>query len=271
MAFSAEKPVAGKRIADLVERFPYYVEEFDRKPPFTDKQLQVHLDTIALRRKSETVDEALRGEGFATSLYETLRLWRIGRRKSKLVPLGMFRTALCCRLDELSKLEGARLDENLEVAAVTPQLWNLVARLGIVDNKNTAVAGTKCLHHLLPDLVPPMDREYTQVFFGWQNSEFQNHPKECFGFAFRMFAKIAEMTKPAKFVGDRWRSSVPKIIDNAMVAFCRVNGLESSNRKYQRSKKVREQALIKRAKQLGIYDEIRTEAKRRADEMALPE
>lgn len=36
------------------------------------------------------------------------------------------------------------------------------------------MAGSKTLHHLLPDLVPPIDREYTRPFFGLHNPEFGN-------------------------------------------------------------------------------------------------
>jgi hypothetical protein len=36
------------------------------------------------------------------------------------------------------------------------------------------MAGSKALDHLLPDLVPPMDREYTRPFFGLHNPEFGN-------------------------------------------------------------------------------------------------
>ena len=42
--------------------------------------------------------------------------------------------------------------------------------------------------------------------------------------------------RPTQYVGDRWRTSGPKIIDNAVVAFCREHGLESTNRKYQRTR-----------------------------------
>jgi hypothetical protein len=36
------------------------------------------------------------------------------------------------------------------------------------------VPGTKALHHLLPDLVPPMDRAWTGAFFHWSTTAPQN-------------------------------------------------------------------------------------------------
>jgi len=47
----AEKALAAERTKELVERFSFYVEEFDRNPAFTDEQLKCHL---ALVPKGET-------------------------------------------------------------------------------------------------------------------------------------------------------------------------------------------------------------------------
>jgi hypothetical protein len=44
---------------------------------------------------------------------------------------------------------------------ITDQLWMVVESLGVVENVAKIVAGTKTLHHLLPDLVVPMDRAWT--------------------------------------------------------------------------------------------------------------
>lgn len=267
MPFSAEKPAVMGRVAELTARFSFYIAEFDTNPPFTDGQLEVHLATIGLRQRSQDIKEALADDNFARSLYATLRLWGIGKRKSKLVPFGEFASALKHWATELSALQDVKLDMVVDAETVA-KLWNLVAHLGIVENKNTVVAGTKCLHHLLPDLVPPMDRDYTQTFFGWENPDFQNHPRECFEYAFLTFAKIAERVKPFDLVGKRWRSSGTKIIDNGVVGYCRVNGLESSNRKYERKRKSKIRALTERAKALGIYYEIEAEAKRRTQRLS---
>src|SRR5260221_103336 len=62
----------------------------------------------------------------------------------------------------------------------TAALWELSSTLGIVENQAKLVAGTKALHHILPELVVPMDREYTQLLFGWQNPRFQYAQRECF-------------------------------------------------------------------------------------------
>lgn len=60
------------------------------------------------------------------------------------------------------------------------------------------VAVSKTLHHILPDLVVPIDREYTSNFFGWHAPEFQQYQSRCFGEAFGHFARIAAVTNPSQ-------------------------------------------------------------------------
>lgn len=228
MGFSPEKQVARHRASDLVVRFQYYVDRFDREPPFTGEQLRTHIDTIRRRRSFSLVKDAVDDQGFVESLYRTLTLWGIGKRASTLLPFETFWSALRRNSSKLSELEGLRLEECPSVERVAPKLWGLIAGLGIVANNNNVVAGTKCIHHVLPDLMPPMDRAYTQTFFGWGNPEFQYHPRECFEYAFRTFARIANQVAPSRLVGEGWRSSGPKILDNAVVGYCIAKNLRSS-------------------------------------------
>jgi hypothetical protein len=90
-------------------------------------------------------------------------------------------------------------------------VWQIIRGLDIVtkDNQpvqNKVVSGTKTLHHLLPELVFPIDREYTQSFFMWGPTSFQYHPAECFAFAFIQVAEIARSVDPNSHVGEGWNS-----------------------------------------------------------------
>src|SRR5262249_6245168 len=87
----------------------------------------------------------------------------------------------------------------------------------IVDNNTRIVPGSKALHHLLPELIVPIDRAYTQTFFRWQNPRFQYEQASCFQQAFAAFAEIARRVHPVQYVSDGWNSSRTKVIDNALV------------------------------------------------------
>jgi hypothetical protein len=48
---------------------------------------------------------------------------------------------------------------------LAPKLWDIVAHLKVSTSETQIVAGSKALHHALPDLVPPIDRQCTFRFF----------------------------------------------------------------------------------------------------------
>jgi hypothetical protein len=52
-------------------------------------------------------------------------------------------------------------DLALDILAVCEHLWQVIGNRGIVRNRTLIVPGTKALHHVPPDLVPPMDRAWT--------------------------------------------------------------------------------------------------------------
>ena len=105
------------------------------------------------------------------------------------------------------------------------RLGTLIDTMKVVSNRARLVAGTKTLHHLLPDLVPPMDRAWTGVFFGFTPLDFQNHQEEILSVAFVGFAAAAAVAKPSRLVGNGWRTSLSKVVDNAMIGYCKESGI----------------------------------------------
>lgn len=86
----------------------------------------------------------------------------------------------------------------------------------LVENQARKVALTKTLHHLLPDLMVPMDRACTETFLGRYTAEFQNSLRKIFLDA---FSSVAWSVDLAAHLGG-WNSSITKVIDNAVVGYC---------------------------------------------------
>lgn len=222
-------PEAADRIRELVEHFPKYVSEFDRNPPFNEEQLRSHLATVSRRLALGTASRAVGDDDFLRLLHETLKLWRMDQRAAKLVSFKDFVAALRDRQREISSLEPYRLeDPNLNATQVSDTLWKLITALPICGNHAKLVSSTKALHHVLPDLVVPMDRAFTGAFFQWNAYNWQTVQERTFKSAFGDFAEIARATRPSQLIGAGWRTSSTKIIDNAIVGFCRSHHLEPS-------------------------------------------
>ncbi len=211
------------RTAELIADFPALVTRYDKITPFTQVgQLELHRRTIALRREHDTAAGALNDRRFTESLYETLRSWGIGTRASVLVPIDRFTVILRQWIPAFEELEGETIDSPpLDRAWTEDRIWRLITGVDIVENKSKLVALSKTIHHILPDLLPPIDRAYTQQFFLWHPIEFQNQQERVFRSMWRHFVTIAAETDPVAFVGSGWRTSRTKVIDNAIVAYVR--------------------------------------------------
>ena len=211
--------IVQRRMDLLIGAFPTFVEFYEKNPPFTKYgQFEYHLKTIKQLRAAGSAINAIQKDIFLKSLYETLKAWGIGVRGSKLAPFSKFKETILDFQQQIKELDGIVIDKlGDNVSTISRQLWRLIEGLDIVYNKAKVVACTKTLHHILPELVVPIDRQYTQAFFSWNGPEFQYEQIKCFREAFQYFVHIAKSVSPQKYVGDGWNTSRTKIIDNAIV------------------------------------------------------
>jgi len=219
------------RLNKLIADFERYVGEYDRGFPFRrDGQFELHESTIRRRRELGTIDASLADEKFLAGLLTTLDAWGIGRRASRMVAPDEFNSTLREHREELSALEHYSIESaNLDIAIVSKTVWHLVETLGIVENKSKIVAGTKALHHLLPDLVVPMDRAWTGLFFGWTATDPQSNQERTFTRTFEAYARVARLVQPSNYVGAGWRTSATKVLDNAMIGYCLAHRLNEDS------------------------------------------
>ena len=100
-----------------------------------------------------------------------------------------------------------------------------------MKSKSKLVATTKVMHFLLPNLIPPMDREYTMKFFGKNlptiksDKDEKNIEKEIeiFEFIFKKIKKISQEVDCSKFIDKEFLPTIPKVIDNAIVSYIKEN------------------------------------------------
>lgn len=220
--------VAEQRLSTLETDFCRYLEISEEQSPFwRPTQLACHLacvgflDHLGLRR-------ALSSEAFHALLLGVLQAWGVSRGRRRLVGREELGWNLEANADRILELQGQSLeDADLRISDVATRLWALIEDIPVSTDPEGAptrtplVGGSKLLHHLLPELVPPMDRRFTQSFFGW-GSEFQTQQEECFRLAFQAFAELATLVRPSRLVGtgDLWRTGPAKVLDSALVGFC---------------------------------------------------
>jgi hypothetical protein len=257
----APRDITVEQRLDRLERdFPRYLLAFNAKPPFNGSQFEHHRRTIEFLRGFASAADAVRDEGFAGSLAATLKAWDIGveRHSQFLVPPREFTEQLRHTSLAVAELEHLRIDgPSMDEERAARRIWLILRDLDIVRYKDRpvkrkVVSGTKALHHLLPDLVFPMDNEYTATFFEWRDFGVDSEPR--FKHAFRRVAAIARAVAPQSYVGEGWNTSVSKVLDNAIVGFCLSEGLKSRSKERNKENAAIIRAIHKLAEEMGRGD-----------------
>jgi hypothetical protein len=209
-------------VQELIENFEKCLGIFIKWPAFNKPgQLDFHSRTIKLRRSAGSATNALKNDDFLWSLYETLRAWGMDSQGANRSPYPEFKNELQSKTNLIADLDGLRLDDpQLDIQNISSKLWQIMKSLKINQDNTKLVACSKALHHLLPDLVVPIDRTYTGVFFNKDNYAFQFAQEKFLSLAMDNFAIIARAVNPAKFVVDKgWNTCLTKVIDNAIVGY----------------------------------------------------
>lgn len=109
-----------------------------------------------------------------------------------------------------------------QATEVAARAWRIIERLQVSTSGAQIVAGTKFIHHLLPDLIPPIDRQYTVSFFTVQKAVdgagsrlVQNVYPQLATIGARCRQPILEAIKRCGFMAAR----EAKVIDNAIMRF----------------------------------------------------
>ena len=101
------------------------------------------------------------------------------------------------------------------------------------ESKRRIVGVSKAMHFLLPDLVLPIDGKYTMTCLFGYNKYSDNAEKE-----FETFKDIVVFSKyvvkslnltDEDVDGIQWNTSIPKLIDNAMIGFAKFIEINSEN------------------------------------------
>ena len=107
-----------------------------------------------------------------------------------------------------------------DVRPLTDAVWALLESLAVSTRQSQLVAGTKALHHLLPDLIPPIDRAYTlRCLLG--ATTITKTGERQFRAVFPQLVGIAQARRgPIEAaVGRGFHTGVAKTVDTAVIGY----------------------------------------------------
>lgn len=209
---------------ELCDNLEKYVREANKQGRPDSPARHFHIATLA-RVRSLGLASIFDDNLYFEYLYATLAAWGMDSRGAKLNGFGSFVRGIRSQREPIMNLSGyslASLTEQSAEAAVRVALdiWQIIPALRVSKGRTQLVAGSKTLHHLLPDLVPPIDRRYTLQFFFGRTSI--TNAKSDFVQVFINYNYIFDIAKDIieKIAGiNPLNSSVTKVIDNAIIAY----------------------------------------------------
>jgi hypothetical protein len=216
----------------------YYKRSLEVLKSFGGPSIYFHTEAIQAQKTSFLSDRHIE------MIYATLASWGMHRMgnpedtKAKMVEFSKFKKSILDNKDKLGQLFPATMnycspkqyEEHLEL------LKDVYFSLKVSISDSTIVAHSKTLAHILPNLIPPIDRQYTIRFFTQGNREFftnsGNYKPVYVPYGIKnQFAKFKEYCCLMKTILDRsetelfelesssFNTSYPKIIDNLIMAF----------------------------------------------------
>lgn len=237
---------------DLIHCFDDCVEDFYSEPhksePFRRSSdnfrkgpcLYFHQAAIRhVRQHSHPFSEWLADDRhYQELLYGVLTAWGMNQGGARLKDFADFRQALV-HLGSLEALERCRA---VGLAHLTDQHRPLLeevfkaladpGRSKIMASRPFVVGSSKLLHHLVPDLIPPIDNEYTyDGMLAYLEDEHRvTEPLESFEAVWRILTFFRKLVQgvTVEHIQARWltneqaypmNTSVPKVIDNALISY----------------------------------------------------
>lgn len=224
---SSKKQLSKGRLKVLIEskeKFEYYVSSYyEREKDFPKSSYHFHKRVLEMIPK-DRYEELLTNGYFLDLVYATLATWGLDRMdgSARLVDFDFFGKSVkdnSVILQELSRLKLNRIDGE-DKECIKKKLLILYNKLKVMESKAKIVGVSKALHHLLPDLVPPVDRKYTLKFFYGRTDYKEEKGGQMFLEIFDAFYEICKSLNLTEIDLKReWDTSITKLIDNAIIGY----------------------------------------------------
>jgi hypothetical protein len=185
--------------------------------------LSFYRELIDMHRKSGKLEALLEDEAFYKLLYATLVKWNMNQKGARMVAFDDFKKSIRFWKINLVELYKYKLSEDInnEVTTIKDLLEKVFSNLKIMESTRRIVGVSKILHFLLPDLIILVDGKYTlPAFYGY--NKFSKSAKKEFITFWEIIHRTLEITKSLQLIpgdvdGEKWNTSVPKLIDNAII------------------------------------------------------
>lgn len=208
------------KVQNLLQNADRYYAAYHRADIFVGPSLYFHRRALATRHAPASIQHL-------EYVYATLSSWgmhRMGPGGSKMRAFDEFRASVEPLEEKIIKAQGfAPLTMNEDSWSTLEEIF---FALRIMASGTSLVGHSKVMHHMLPNIVPPIDREYTLRYLYGNTmiandlrKEWQTMREIILGFFIPVAANPIFAAKARDWITDEnaWDTSVMKLIDNLLI------------------------------------------------------
>ncbi len=211
-----------EKATDIIENSEKYHEAYYKAETFRGPSLYFH--QRALETRSSPLSQL-----HLEYVYATLATWgmhRMGQGGSKMQSFDTFRHSIEALADRLSAAQTFNLREMDDTKWTL--LRDIFQSISVMASGTSLVGNSKVMHHILPNVVPPIDREYT-LWYLVGNKSIRNDldsewklMKDIISGFFIPVASDRDFVKRAlQWIARKdkypWDTSLMKIVDNLII------------------------------------------------------
>ncbi|MBO5817450.1 MAG: hypothetical protein J6R26_05855 [Paludibacteraceae bacterium] len=162
-------------------------------------------------------------------VYATLVAWgmhRMGPTGAKMPNFEVFQKSILDQKATLIELQGKRIEEiNAdEIDSVIEKLCEICSSIAGSKSQSHLVSGSKTLAHILPNLVCPMDRQYTYRFFETKSKDTEiDIFKYVMCSMWKFYQNPIHVKSIKPLLGQTFNENFPKIFDNLIIEYIKEN------------------------------------------------
>jgi len=182
----------------------------------TGKSFDRYKIVLNNHKNENSVKSYLTNDNYLLDIYKTLEAWDMNKRGAKLRKLSEIKQSFIKNMDYFIELEKIGLNIiGSNIDKIEPVIKKLYNELYIMESNSKLVSFSKTLHFIFPNLFMPMDRQNTlRYFYNNQTSESYNKFLDIFIFCHNI---CNENINWNNILNNGWNSTVPKIVDNAII------------------------------------------------------
>lgn len=179
---------------------------------------------IEAHRRVRNISNLIEDDIFIMTIHETLNQWNMNQQGAVLETYHAVKKSIISCQDYLNELYGHQLNmiDSKRLASLKDALFFLFRDMKIMKSKRRIVGVSKTMHFLLPDLIMPVDGKYTMnAMFGY--NKISTTAAAEFDDMWLILMKFHNIARKFKLsINDcgsqlGWNTSVPKLIDNAII------------------------------------------------------